>query len=175
MRRNASLEMLCVLSWPGDNNLVKRFLLKIWRILPFWMQGIAAAMIRPRFQVAVGAMIFNEKGQLLLCEHTYRRLHPWGLPGGDLKFGEDPVEGIKREIMEETGLKVNDARLLLVENSSEIHHISLTYMCTCAQGIFAPNDEVSSIRYFEPAALPDFFREHRATIDKCLAILNSEN
>jgi ADP-ribose pyrophosphatase YjhB (NUDIX family) len=153
---------------------MKRLLLKIWRMLPFWMQGIAAAIIRPRYQAAVGAMIFNEKGQLLLCEHSYRRLHSWGLPGGDLKYGEDPAEGIKREIMEETGLTVKNARLLLVENSTEIHQITMTYLCSCTQGSFIPNEEISSIRYFEPTALPDFFKEHRTTIDKCLAILNSE-
>ncbi|HEX7540868.1 MAG TPA: NUDIX hydrolase [Anaerolineales bacterium] len=63
---------------------MKRFLLKVWRILPFWMQRIAAGIIRQRYQVAVGAMIINAHGQILLCEHTYRRLHPWELPGGDL-------------------------------------------------------------------------------------------
>jgi len=153
---------------------MKRFLLKIWRILPLWMQGIAAAIIRPRYQVAVGAMIFNGSGNLLLCEHTYLRLHPWGLPGGDLKFGEDPVEGIKREVREETGLTVKDARLLLAENSTEIHHVAITYLCTCSQGRFVPNDEVYSIRYFEPNARPHFSKEHSATIQKCLVILNSE-
>jgi ADP-ribose pyrophosphatase YjhB (NUDIX family) len=153
---------------------MKKFLLKIWRILPFWVQRIAAAIIRPRYQVAVGAMIINEQGQLLLCEHTYRRLHPWGLPGGDLKFGEDPVDGIKREIMEETGLTVQKVRLLLVENSTEIHHLALTYLCTGVYGTFAPNEEVSNIRYFNTNKLPDFFREQRATIEKCLAILDSE-
>ncbi|MBI4731269.1 MAG: NUDIX hydrolase [Chloroflexi bacterium] len=153
---------------------MKRFLLQIWRILPFWVQRLAAAIIRPRYQVAVGALIFNDQGELLLCEHTYRRLHPWGLPGGDLKFGEDPVEGIKREILEETGLEVQDARLLLVENSAEIHHIALTYLCTGVSGTFIPNEEVSSIRYFDTGSLPGFFQEHSVTIEKCLAILNSE-
>ncbi len=153
---------------------MKRFLLKIWYVLPFWMQRIAAAIIRPRFQVAVGAIIVNEEGQLLLCEHTYRRLYPWGLPGGDLKFGEDPAEGVKREVMEETGMTVQEARLILVENSTEIHHITLTYLCGGVKGGFVPNEEVSSVRYFDTTALPGFFFEHRVTIDKCLAILNSE-
>jgi ADP-ribose pyrophosphatase YjhB (NUDIX family) len=153
---------------------MKRFLLQIWRILPFWMQRIAAAIIRPRYQAAVGAMIFNERGQLLLCEHTYRRLHPWGLPGGDLKIGEDPVDGIKREILEETGLTVQAARLLLAENSTEIHQITLTYLCTGVSGTFVANEEVSRFRYFDIDKLPDFFQEHHATIEKCLAISNSE-
>ena len=142
--------------------------------MPFWMQRSAAAIIRSRYHVAVGAMVFNERGQLLLCEHTYRRLHPWGLPGGDLKYGEDPADGVRREILEETGLTVQDARLLLVENSTIIHQVSLTYLCTGASGTFVANEEVASIRYFETGQLPDFFPEHRATIEKSLAILNSE-
>jgi ADP-ribose pyrophosphatase YjhB (NUDIX family) len=153
---------------------MKRFLLKIWRILPFWVQRIAAAIIRPHYQASVGAMIFNEQGQLLLCQHTYRRLYPWGLPGGDLKVGEDPMDGIKREILEETGLTVQDARLLLAENSTEIHQLTLTYLCTSVSGTFVPNEEVSSIRYFDTDKLPNLFQEHRATIKKCLEVLNSE-
>jgi ADP-ribose pyrophosphatase YjhB (NUDIX family) len=153
---------------------LKRFLLQIWRILPFWLQRLVAALVRPRYQVAVGALLFNEKGQLLLCEHTYRRLHPWGLPGGDLKFGEDPTEAIRREIYEETGLSVQETRLLLVENSTEIHHVALTYLCTGVSGTFVPSDEVSNIQYFDTDRLPDFFEEHRVTIAKCLAVLNTE-
>ena len=153
---------------------MKRILLKIWRILPFWMQRIASAILRPHYQVAVGGMIFNDQGQLLLCEHTYRRLHPWGLPGGDLKPGEDPVDGIKREIREETGLKVQDVRLLLAENSAEVYQVAVTYLCTGVSGTFILNEEVSSIRYFDIDKLPDFFQEHRATIEKCLVILDSK-
>ena len=154
---------------------MKRTLLKIWRILPFWLQRIASAILRPHYQVTVGAMILNDQDQLLLCEHTYRRLHAWGLPGGDLKTGEDPLDGIKREILEETGLRVREVRLLLVENSTEIHQVALTYLCTGVSGTFIPNEEVSSIRYFDTGKLPEFFHEHRITIEKCLAILNSEN
>jgi ADP-ribose pyrophosphatase YjhB (NUDIX family) len=150
-------------------------MLSIWRLMPFWMQRMASFFIQPRYQVAAGALIFNGQGQLLLCQHTYRRLYPWGLPGGALKFGEDPVDAVRRELLEETGLSVQETRLLLVESSKEIHLLSLTYLCTGVSGTFVPNEEVSSIRYFDKGELPDVFQEHRATIDKCLAILNSEN
>ena len=119
-------------------------------------------------------MIFNEQGQLLLCQHTYRRLHAWGLPGGDLKVGEDPVEGIKREILEETGLVVQAARLLLAESSAEIRQVTLTYFCSGVTGTFIANEEVSGIGYFERNELPDFFQEHRFTIERCMALLDSE-
>ncbi len=151
---------------------MRRLLLKIWRILPLWLQRMAAWVLRPRYQVAVGAFILNDRGQLLLCEHTYRRLHPWGLPGGDLHFGEDPVEGIRRELKEETGLEAGEVKLLLVENSRQMKHLALTYLCTDVHGTFTPSDEVASIRYFDQDALPTFFAEDRETIEKCIALVN---
>lgn len=153
---------------------IRKLLLKIWRPLPFWVQEAAAFIIRPRYQVAVGIMLFNERGQLLLCEHTYRRLHPWGLPGGDLNPGEDPMDGIRRELLEETGLKVESIRLLLIENSKEIHHLNLTYLGSGVTGTFVPSDEVSSIAYFDTNNLPVFFPSQKQTIDRGLEQLRSE-
>ncbi|NIN92255.1 NUDIX domain-containing protein, partial [bacterium] len=32
----------------------------------------------------------------------------WDLPGGDLDFGEEAIEGLIREVEEETGLKIRN-------------------------------------------------------------------
>ena len=154
---------------------MKRFLLRIWRILPPWLEGLASAIVRPRYHIPAGAIIFNEQGQLLLCEHTYRRQYPWGLPGGDIKFGEDPAEAVRRELVEETGLSVQATRLLLIENSKEIRKVTLTYLCTGVSGTFIPSDEVSTLRYFDIDTLPDLSMEQQTTIDKALALLQKES
>ena len=150
---------------------MKRFLLRIWRILPPWLEGLASAIVRPSYHVPAGAIIFNEQGQLLLCRHTYRRQYAWGLPGGDIKFGEDPAEAVRRELREETGLSVQPIRLLLIENSKEIHKVTLTYLCGGVSGKFIPSDEVSAIQYFDLESLPELSREQQTTIEKALAIL----
>jgi ADP-ribose pyrophosphatase YjhB (NUDIX family) len=152
-----------------------RILLRIWRLMPIWMERIASAIVRPKFQVASGAIILNEKGQLLLCEHTYRRQYPWGLSGGGVHFGEEPAEAVRRELKEETGLSMQAARLLMVENSKEAHRVALTYLCTGISGTFVASDEVCAIRYFDIDVLPELSSEQQATIEKALEILKEEN
>jgi 8-oxo-dGTP diphosphatase len=158
-----------------EQTSVRRFLLRIWRILPPWLEAIASTIVRPQYQVAAGAIIFNEQGQLLLCKHTYRRQHPWGMPGGGIHFGEDPAEAVQRELREETGLLVQSARLLQVENSNEARRVVVTYLCTGVSGTFIPSDEVSAIRYFDINALPDLSTDQQITIQKALAILKNES
>jgi 8-oxo-dGTP diphosphatase len=152
-----------------------RILLRIWRLMPAWMEEIASAIIRPKFQVAAGAIILNEQGQLLLCEHTYRRQHPWGLSGGGIHFGEEPAEAVRRELKEETGLSMQATRLLIVENSKKARRVALTYLCSGISGAFVPSDEVCAIQYFDIEALPELSSEQQTTIEKALEILKAES
>ena len=61
--------------------------------------------------VAVGAVIEDKKGRILLVKHVPGRggfwQGKWICPGGALEPGETIEEGIKREVMEETQLEID--------------------------------------------------------------------
>lgn len=131
-----------------------KYLLKIWRVLPFWLQVILSRFIRPLFQVFAAGVIFNEEHQILLVKSTYQRFHPWGLPGGGLEYGESAEDAVKREVWEETGLVIEIKRLLLVRTWSP-DRVGMYYLCEIVGGEIHPTVEVSEANFFSLDALPD--------------------
>ena len=134
--------------------MLKRILLKIWRVLPLWLQVAASRLIRPLFQVFAAAVIFDEDRNILLVKSTYNRFHPWGLPGGSLEYDEHPEEAVIREVMEETHLTVCIEKLLLVSSWTP-DRVGLYYLCRITGGTFSPSDEVSEFAFFSLDELPD--------------------
>ena len=131
-----------------------KYLLKIWRVLPLWLQIILSRFIRPLFQVFAAGVIFDQDNKILLVKSTYQRFHPWGLPGGSLEYGESAEEAVKREVWEETGLIVEIKRLLLVKTWSP-DRVGMYYLCEISGGEIHPTDEVSEADYFSLDDLPD--------------------
>jgi 8-oxo-dGTP diphosphatase len=59
------------------------------------------------FLAAAFAFVFNKRGELLLLhEHESSRKYMWDLPGGTLLPDERPLDGLRREVREETGLAI---------------------------------------------------------------------
>ena len=133
---------------------MRRFLLRVWRILPLWLQIVLSRIIRPLFQVFAAAVIFNEERKILLVKMTYQQVHPWGLPGGSLEYSETPEVGVVREVHEETGLEIEVEKLLVVKTWSP-DKVGLYYLWTAKAGAFQPSDEISEHGYFSMADLPD--------------------
>ena len=70
--------------------------------------------------VGVGAVVVHEGRVLLVRRGSEPLKGHWTLPGGVLEVGETLVEGVVREVREETGLLVEP--LELVELVDRIHH-----------------------------------------------------
>jgi 8-oxo-dGTP pyrophosphatase MutT (NUDIX family) len=59
--------------------------------------------------ISCGVVILNPQGEVLLC-HATDTSH-WDVPKGQGEPGEEPVEAALRELVEETGIVLDAARL----------------------------------------------------------------
>ncbi|MCH4166179.1 MAG: NUDIX hydrolase [Megasphaera sp.] len=57
--------------------------------------------------MSVKAMIFHDGRLLLLQKNDAEELHHWEFPGGGLGLKEDFLTGLRREVLEETGLDIH--------------------------------------------------------------------
>ena len=70
--------------------------------------------VLPRIPASSGALIFDERGRLLIANPTYKA--HWTIPGGIMEAdGETPWEACRREVREEVGLAVEHGRLVAVD------------------------------------------------------------
>lgn len=132
------------------------FLLRIWRWLPLpgWGRWWLTWLLVQKFLVGVMAVVLDEEGRILLLNHTYRRDHPWGLPSGWLKARESAAAAIEREVIEETGLRVQVTHPLIIGGNDDNPRVDLVFACRFVGGTFRPSAEVSEAQFFKLEALP---------------------
>jgi ADP-ribose pyrophosphatase YjhB (NUDIX family) len=90
------------------------FLGAVWRRLPGVVRRRLVRTGQRRFTVTAGALIFDDQGRILLLEHVFRPDSGWGIPGGFLSKGEQPEAALRRELLEEIGIEVENVEMLLV-------------------------------------------------------------
>ena len=100
--------------------------------------------------------VLERDGRVLLARRAIEpRLGHWDLPGGFLEEGEDPVEGLRREFREETGLEIEPAEWLgaFLDPYNQYFVLGLTWVVH-ADGEPRPDDDVAELRWFAPSELP---------------------
>jgi ADP-ribose pyrophosphatase YjhB (NUDIX family) len=136
---------------------VHRLLLWLWRWLPLGteLRWLIERTLTASYRIGVQVVVFDEQGRVMLAHHTYRQQFAWGLPGGWLSRAEDPEDAVARELREETGLVVDQPRLLGVRRSrARGSALSLVYAVRVS-GEFRPSDEVDAVRWVDVDDLPD--------------------
>lgn len=90
-------------------------------------------------QVSTGALIFNNKNEVLFVKRSEDEEFEagrWELPGGGSEFGETPEMALKREIKEECGIDIEVFNPLAVKTymmkkpNEEIQRIEIIFRCS---------------------------------------------
>ena len=104
------------------------------------------------FTIGVFGIILDKQDRILLCHR--RDYDLWNLPGGGLESGEFLLDGLKREVKEETGLDIGISKLVGVYDKPEEKDIVFSFICDVVAGEITLNDEADKIEYFSVDDLP---------------------
>lgn len=111
-----------------------------------------------RVIATVGGLLVADTGELLLIR-TAKWSGRWGLPGGKIDYGETMLDAYRREMREETGIEVEHADWLCIQDCIESpeftqprHFLLINYVSRLA-GRPEPrkNYESTQIGWFSPA------------------------
>jgi 8-oxo-dGTP diphosphatase len=78
---------------------------RIWHRLLMAAVRFRAWLLGGVYTAGAVAVLLSEDGAFLLVKPWYRT--GWGLPGGFMKHGEQAVDAVRRELLEETGIKID--------------------------------------------------------------------
>jgi len=131
--------------------------------------------------VAVGAVIEDDRGRILLVKHKKERggywQGKWICPGGALEFGEEIKEGIKREVKEETNLEIDLCRPLVpfdrivkLDDRTSLHIIYIDYIAKLLGGELKADSDVGEALWVEKRNISEMWQELHEDTQRLLKI-----
>ena len=139
----------------------------VWKYLPRIVRRRIVRLTQANFTVSAAAVITNPEGEVLLLNHVIRLESGWGLPGGFMEHGEQPEEGIRREIREETGIEMNNLRLFQVRTIGS--HLEMIFRAESDGKPEILSSEITELGWFAGANMPaKMNRPQKALIQKVL-------
>jgi ADP-ribose pyrophosphatase YjhB (NUDIX family) len=99
----------------------------------------------PRHSVSVTGVVFRDDGRVLAIQRDDDGR--WVPPGGVLELDETPADGVTREVLEETGIKVHADQLTGVYKNMKLGVVTLAFRCSVIGGQSHPTDEAKRVSW----------------------------
>jgi 8-oxo-dGTP diphosphatase len=121
--------------------------------------------------VGVGGVVIHEGRALLIKRGSEPLKDQWSIPGGTLELGESIQEGVRRELLEETGIEVRVGELIEVfdrifrDAAGEIqyHFVIVDYLCEKISGEAKPASDVTDVAWVNEEDLWNYKLTEAAT------------
>ena|SRR3982750_444535 len=124
----------------------------VWKFLPRRVRAKIIRVTQPKFTASAAAVVLNQEREVLLLNHVLRPGSGWGLPGGFLRKGEQPEEGIRREIREEIDLELDSLAMFSVRTVGS--HIEIIFSARAAGEPKVISREIYELGWFDPDSMP---------------------
>lgn len=99
----------------------------------------------PKHSVSVAGIVVRDDEHVLVIRREDNG--QWEAPGGVLELDESFEDGVRREVLEETGLEVTVERLTGVYKNLAHGIVALVYRCRPADGEVTPTAEAREVRW----------------------------
>ena len=114
--------------------------------------------------IGVGGVVISQGRVLLIRRGSPPLQGQWSIPGGTLEVGETLVEGVRRELAEETGIDVRVRTLIDVferidrgpSGKPQYHFVVLDYLCEAVQGTARAGSDVTEVAWAAPPELEKY-------------------
>jgi len=93
----------------------------------------------------VTGIVFRDDGRVLAIQRCDDGR--WVPPGGGLELSEAPSDGVAREVLEETGIRVKAERLTGVYKNMKLGVVTLAFRCSVVGGQPHPTDEARKVAW----------------------------
>jgi 8-oxo-dGTP pyrophosphatase MutT (NUDIX family) len=131
--------------------LVLRWTPLSWRIKRWIVWALS-----PRFGLGAHAVLLDEQGRILTLHSAYSG--HWQLPGGGVRYGESLEQAVRRETLEETGLRLENVRLVALLGDASGRGLHLVFRADVIGGSVRLSEEHDAWRYCEQSEMAPFYR-----------------
>jgi 8-oxo-dGTP diphosphatase len=120
-------------------------------------------------RLTVDGAIVQDDSILLIKRNIIPFKNRWALPGGHVEYDEKVEDAAVREVLEETGLKVEIEKLFGVYSDPgrdpRGHTVTIVYLMNVVGGKLKSGDDASDARFFELEKLPPLAFDHNKIIN----------